>query len=70
MDIYYDDIRSTKVNMVNLETKSAVYKFERYTTTTINGITTGWKHLIMMGMRSKCWIYMIPTQCFGWIQSL
>lgn len=41
MDIYYDDIRSTKVNMVNLETKSAVYKFERYTTTTINGITTG-----------------------------
>lgn len=41
MDIYYDDIRSTKVNMVNLETKNAVYKFERYTTTTINGITTG-----------------------------
>lgn len=41
MDIYYDDIRSTKVTMVNLETKSAVYKFERYTTTTINGITTG-----------------------------
>lgn len=41
MDVYYDDIRSTKVNLVNLETKSAIYKFERYTTTTINGITTG-----------------------------
>ena len=41
MDIYYDEIRSTKVTMVNLETKSAVYDFERYTTTTINGITTG-----------------------------
>ncbi len=41
MDVYYNDIRSTKVDLVNLETKSAIYKFERYTTTTINGITTG-----------------------------
>lgn len=41
MDVYYDDIRSTKVDLVNLETKSAIYKFERYTTTMINGMTTG-----------------------------
>ena len=41
MDIYYNDIRSTKVDMVNLETKSAVYQFERYTTTTINDTITG-----------------------------
>lgn len=41
MDLYVDDIRDTGVDMVDLVTKSAIYKFERYTSTTIDGITAG-----------------------------
>lgn len=41
MDLYVDDIRDTGVDMVDLTTKSAIYKFERYTSTTIDGITAG-----------------------------
>ena len=41
MDLYVDDIRDTGVDMVGLATKSAIYKFERYTSTTIDGITAG-----------------------------
>lgn len=41
MDLYIDSIRSSKVDIVNLETKSAIYKFERYTTTYIEDKTTG-----------------------------
>ena len=41
MDLYVDDIRDTEVDMVDLATKSAIYKFERYTSTTIDGITAG-----------------------------
>ena len=41
MDLYVDDIRDTGVDMVDLATKSAIYKFERYTSTTIDGITAG-----------------------------
>ena len=41
MDFYVDDIRDTGVDMVDLATKSAIYKFERYTSTTIDGITAG-----------------------------
>lgn len=41
MDLYVDDIRDTGVDMVDLATKSAIYKFERYTSTTIDGITVG-----------------------------
>lgn len=41
MDLYVDDIRNTGVDMYDLATKSAIYKFERYTSTTINGVTTG-----------------------------
>ena len=40
-DLYVDDIRDTGVDMVDLATKSAIYKFERYTSTTIDGITAG-----------------------------
>lgn len=41
MDLYVDDIWDTGVDMVDLATKSAIYKFERYTSTTIDGITAG-----------------------------
>lgn len=41
MDLFVDDIRDTGVDMVDLATKSAIYKFERYTSTTIDGITAG-----------------------------
>lgn len=41
LDLYIEDVRATKVNMVNLETRSAIYKFERYTTSTINYVKTG-----------------------------
>ena len=41
MDLYVEDIRDTGVDMVDLATKSAIYKFERYTSTTIDGITAG-----------------------------
>lgn len=41
MDLYVDDIRDTGVDMVDLAPKSAIYKFERYTSTTIDGITAG-----------------------------
>ena len=41
MDLYVDDIRDTGVDMVDLANKSAIYKFERYTSTTIDGITAG-----------------------------
>ena len=41
MDLYVDDIRDTGVDMVDLATKSAIYKFERYTSTTIDGMTAG-----------------------------
>lgn len=41
MTMYIEDIRDTKTDMVDLATKSAIYKFERYTTTTLNGQTTG-----------------------------
>lgn len=41
MDLYVDDIRDTGVDMVDLATKSTIYKFERYTSTTIDGITAG-----------------------------
>ena len=41
MDLYVDDIRDTGVDKVDLATKSAIYKFERYTSTTIDGITAG-----------------------------
>ena len=41
LDLYVDDIRDTGVDMVDLATKSAIYKFERYTSTTIDGITAG-----------------------------
>ena len=41
MDLYVDDIRDTGMDMVDLATKSAIYKFERYTSTTIEGITAG-----------------------------
>ena len=41
MDLYVDDIRDTGVDMVDLATKSAIYKFERYTSTAIDGITAG-----------------------------
>lgn len=41
MDLYVDDIRNTGVDMVDLATKSAIYKFERYTSTTIDGVTAG-----------------------------
>lgn len=41
MDLYVDDIRDTGLDMVDLATKSAIYKFERYTSTTIDGITAG-----------------------------
>ncbi|MCR0329559.1 zinc ABC transporter substrate-binding protein [[Clostridium] innocuum] len=41
MDLYVDDIRDTGVDMVDFATKSAIYKFERYTSTTIDGITAG-----------------------------
>lgn len=41
MDLYVDDIRDTGVDMVDLATKSAIYKFEHYTSTTIDGITAG-----------------------------
>ena len=41
MDLYVDDIRDTGVDRVDLATKSAIYKFERYTSTTIDGITAG-----------------------------
>ncbi|MCR0272511.1 metal ABC transporter substrate-binding protein [[Clostridium] innocuum] len=41
MDLYVDDIRDTGMDMVDLATKSAIYKFERYTSTTIDGITAG-----------------------------
>lgn len=41
MDLYVGDIRDTGVDMVDLATKSAIYKFERYTSTTIDGITAG-----------------------------
>lgn len=41
MDLYVDDIRDTGVDMVDLATKSAIYKIERYTSTTIDGITAG-----------------------------
>lgn len=41
MDLYVDDIRDTGVDMMDLATKSAIYKFERYTSTTIDGVTAG-----------------------------
>lgn len=41
MDLYVDDIRSENVELVDLATKSAIYKFERYTSVTINEQTTG-----------------------------
>ncbi|MEG0290082.1 MAG: zinc ABC transporter substrate-binding protein [Erysipelotrichaceae bacterium] len=37
MELYLDDIRSTNVNMVDLGTRSFIYKFKRYTTTNISG---------------------------------
>lgn len=41
MELYRDSIRDTKVDMENLATKSAIYKFQRYTTLVIDGKTTG-----------------------------
>lgn len=41
MDLYVDDIRDTGVDMMDFATKSAIYKFERYTSTTIDGVTAG-----------------------------
>lgn len=41
MDIYMDEVRNTNIDMVNLATKSAIYKFDRYTTTQVNGKRTG-----------------------------
>lgn len=37
MDIYRDDIRASKVNMVDLGTHSAVYQFKRYTSVILDG---------------------------------
>lgn len=37
MELYLDDIRSSKVDMVDLATRSAVFDFERYTTTSLDG---------------------------------
>lgn len=41
MDMYMDEIRDTDVEMVNLATKSAIYKFQRYTTLEVDNKTTG-----------------------------
>lgn len=41
MDLYVDAIRDQDVDMMDLGTKSAIYKFERYTSVTIDGQTTG-----------------------------
>lgn len=41
MQLYQEDIRKMDIDMQDLATKSAVYKFERYTKTTIDGKTTG-----------------------------
>ncbi|MGX8852058.1 metal ABC transporter substrate-binding protein [Amedibacillus sp. YH-ame10] len=41
MELYMDKVRAMDVEMVNLATKSAIYKFERYTTVTVDGKTTG-----------------------------
>ncbi|MEG0264372.1 MAG: zinc ABC transporter substrate-binding protein [Erysipelotrichaceae bacterium] len=37
MELYLDDIRSTDVNMVDLGTRSFIYKFQRYTTSNLSG---------------------------------
>lgn len=37
MELYLDDIRSTNVDMVDLGTRSFIYKFQRYTTTNLDG---------------------------------
>ena len=37
MDIYREDIRDSKVNMVDLGTRSAVYRFQRYTSALLDG---------------------------------
>ncbi len=41
MTMYMDDIRSSKIETLDLATKSAIYKFERYTTTTVDNKMTG-----------------------------
>lgn len=41
MDLYVEEIRLQHAELVDLATKSAIYKFERYTTVTIDGKTTG-----------------------------
>lgn len=41
MNMYMEDIRENDIDMVDLATKSAIYKFERYTSTVVNGQTTG-----------------------------
>ena len=39
-DIYYDMFVDSGVDLVDLESKSVFYEFQRYTTTTVNGSTT------------------------------
>ncbi len=41
MDLYEEDIYDTDVNTVDLAVKSAIYKFERYSSTMINGVEAG-----------------------------
>lgn len=41
MTMYMDDIRSSKIETLDLATKSAIYKFERYTTTIVDDKVTG-----------------------------
>lgn len=41
MSLYIEDIRNTGVDTLDLATKSAIYTFERYTTTIVDGKMTG-----------------------------
>ncbi|MEG2543803.1 MAG: zinc ABC transporter substrate-binding protein [Longicatena sp.] len=41
MDLYANDIRDSDIDMIDLATKSAIYKFERYSSITIDGKTAG-----------------------------
>lgn len=41
MELYIESIRKIDTTLYNLATKSAIYKFERYTSRSINGVETG-----------------------------
>lgn len=41
MELYMDNIHDGDIELMNLATKSAIYKFERYTSLEINGKVTG-----------------------------